>query len=95
MLSSRWMRSHWDLRAVSSEGARLLVGNPAYDGLVSVADVTPELDVWDAAAARVLAYPAHRDAQQLGDLGGGEEALASHILGQISIHGRTDIERIE
>lgn len=63
---------------VSAERARLLLGNPAYDGVVPVADVVSELDVGDAAAAGVLAHPAHRDAQQLGDVDGGEEAIARH-----------------
>ena len=89
------MGSRWDPRVVSSERSRFLLGDPAYECLVAVADVVAELDVWDAAAAGVLAYPACRDAQQLGDLGGGEEAVASHVLWQIGVRGRTDIERVE
>jgi hypothetical protein len=65
-----------DLRAVSSECARLLLADPAYDRLLPVADVASELDVGDEAASRVLAHPAHRDAQQLGYVGGGEETVA-------------------
>jgi hypothetical protein len=63
---------------VSPEGARLLLGHPAYDRLLPVADVVSELDVRDAAVAGVLAYPAHRDAEQLGDIGGGEETITPH-----------------
>ena len=63
---------------VAAEGTGLLLGDPAYDGLLSVADVPAELDVGDATASGVLAYPADRDAEQLGDVGGGEEAVA-HI----------------
>jgi hypothetical protein len=31
--------------------------------------------VGDAAATRVLPHPAHRDAEQLGDVGGGEQSI--------------------
>ena len=60
---------------MSPEGARLLLGYPAYDRLLPVAHVVSELDVRDAAVPGVLAYPAHRDAEQLGDIGGGEERI--------------------
>src|SRR5439155_3433797 len=70
--------SRWDAWLVSPERARFLLGNPAYDRLVAIANVVPELDVGDATAAGVLAHPAHRDAQQLGDVGCGEEALNRH-----------------
>jgi hypothetical protein len=63
---------------VTAEGARLLLGNPAYDGLLPVADVAAELDMRDAAASGVLAHPADRDAEQLGDVGGGQETV-THI----------------
>lgn len=43
------------MRAVASERTRLLLGNPAYDRLVPVADVAAELDVGDATASRMLA----------------------------------------
>jgi hypothetical protein len=62
---------------VSPEGARLLLGYPAYDRLLPVADVVSELDVRDARVACVFAYPADRDAQQLGDVGGGEESITA------------------
>jgi hypothetical protein len=52
-----------------------LLGDQAYDRVLPVADVVSELDVGDAAAAGVFAHPAHRDAQQLGDVGGGEQAI--------------------
>lgn len=65
-----------DLWAVPSECARLLLADPAYDRLLPIADVASELDVGDEAASRMLAHPAHRDAQQLGDVGGGEETVA-------------------
>jgi hypothetical protein len=61
---------------MSPERARLLLGDPAYDGLLPIADVAAELDVGDAAAPRVLADPADRNAEQLGDVGGGEESIA-------------------
>jgi hypothetical protein len=64
--------------AVSPERACLLLGDPGYDCLLSVADVVSELDVGDAAAAGVFAHPAHRDAEQLGDVGGGEQAI-THV----------------
>lgn len=73
------------MRVVSPERASLLLGDPAYDGVVAVADVVSELDVGDAAAAGVFAYPADRDGEQLGDVGGGEETLAHHWQRQISI----------
>jgi hypothetical protein len=60
---------------VTAEGAGLLLGDPAYEGLLSVADVAAELDMWDAAAPGVLAHPADRNAEQLGDVGGGEETV--------------------
>jgi hypothetical protein len=63
---------------VATEGAGFLLGDPAYDGLMSVADVTTELNVWDAAAPGVFAHPADRDAEQLGDVDSGEETVA-HI----------------
>lgn len=65
--------------AVPSERARLLLGNPAYDCLLPVAHVVPELDVGDKAASRVLAHPAHRDAEQLGDVGGGEQMITRYL----------------
>jgi hypothetical protein len=61
---------------MAPEYARLLLADPAYDRLLARADVAAELDVGDAAAPRMLAHPAHRDAQQLGDVGGGEKAVA-------------------
>jgi len=70
------MTSCRDLRAVSSECARLLLADPAYDRLLPIADVASELDVGDEAASRMLAHPAHRDAQQLGYVSGGEETVA-------------------
>jgi transcriptional regulator with XRE-family HTH domain len=63
---------------VFPEGAGLLPGDPAYDRFLSVADVVSELDVRDAAVAGVLAYPAHRNTQQFGDIGGSEEAVTPH-----------------
>ena len=69
---------------MSPEGARLLLGDPAYDRFLSVADVVSELDVRDAAAAGVLAYPAHRNAQQFGDIGGGEETVTPHRRGRLA-----------
>ena len=61
---------------VTAEGAGLLLSDPAYEGLLSVADVAAELDMRDAAAPGVLAHPADRDAQQLGDVGSSEETIA-------------------
>jgi hypothetical protein len=61
---------------VSPERARLLLADPAYDRLLPIADVTAKLDMRDEAASRMLAHPAHRDAQQLGYVGGGEETVA-------------------
>ena len=61
---------------MSSERTRLLLNDPAYDRLLPIAHVASELDVGDEAASRMLAHPAHRDAQQLGDVGGGEETVA-------------------
>jgi transcriptional regulator with XRE-family HTH domain len=55
-----------------------LLRHPGYERLLPVADVAAELDVGDAAAAGVVAYPAHRDTQQFGDIGGGEETVTSH-----------------
>jgi hypothetical protein len=70
------MGSRRDLRAVSAERARFLLAHPAYDGFSAVADIAAELDVRDAAAPRMLTHPADRDAEQLGDVCGGEEAIA-------------------
>lgn len=51
---------------------------------MSVADVVSELNVGDAAAAGVFAHPAHRDAQQLGDVGGGEQAIIHDDGGKLA-----------
>ena len=69
---------------VAPERARLLLGDPAYDGLLAVANVVSELDVGDAAAARVLAHPADRDAQQLGDVDSGEQAIIHDERGRLA-----------
>jgi hypothetical protein len=52
-----------------------LLGDPAYDRFLSVADIVSKLNVRDTAVAGVLAYPAHRDTQKLGDIRGGEETV--------------------
>jgi hypothetical protein len=69
---------------MSPERARFLLSDPAYDGLVAVADVVSELDVGDAAAAGVLAHPADRDAQEFGDVVSGEKAVALHYRGRLA-----------
>ena len=73
------------MRPVAAEGARLLFGDPSDDGFLSVAHVSAELDVGNAAAACVLADPADRDAEALGDVCGGEQPVAFHEATQISI----------
>ena len=70
---------------VLAKRASFQLRDPDYDRLLSIADVVSELDVGNATAAGVLAYPAHRDTEQLGDVGGGEEALSRHWQWQISI----------
>src|SRR5262245_23956200 len=73
-----------DPRVVSTERARLLLGNPGQQGLLAVANVAAELYVGDSTAARVLAYPAHRDAQQLGDVRSGEQSLVQQSRGRLA-----------
>jgi hypothetical protein len=69
---------------VSAERSCFLLGDPAYDCVVPVADVVSELDVRDATVTGVLTHPADRDAQQLGDVGGGEETFAHGYGGRLA-----------
>jgi hypothetical protein len=60
--------------------AAFLVAEPVDDGFRPIADVPAEPDVREEPAASVLADPALRDSEELGDLGGGEETVAHGVL---------------
>jgi hypothetical protein len=80
---------------VTAEGAGLLLGDPAYDGLLPVADVAAELDMRDSTVPRMLAHPTDRNAQQLGDVGGGEKTVAHNLAGRRSISAYIDRIKLE
>jgi hypothetical protein len=83
-------RDSW---TVSAERGRLLFGHPGYDGVVSVAHVMPELNVGDPPASRMLAHPTDRDAQQLGDISGGEETLTHKLSKHRIISAYIDVSK--
>src|ERR1043166_4350124 len=82
--SSPSLRRDADLRMVPAERTCLLFGDPSDDRLLPVTHVAAELDVGDAPTASMLAYPADRDAEQVGDICGGEQPVALHDRGRLA-----------
>ncbi len=56
--------------------AHFLLGDPGEHRLSSIALVAAERDVGEMVVSRVLAHPALRHGEEIGDFAGGEESVA-------------------